>query len=192
MKTTLYTLSLVIALSFPAQATLYQFGTLNGGSAIGAIPDNSTVGLTQSFTANGEGSSITSLTLTFLLQSGFSSDLSGYLRLGNGNTTYFYDLTSFIHNQTLSQSSSTTYSLDFSTTTFGSDFSSSFGGQNPNDTWTLFFADTSAGGQTTLNGWSLDITAVPEPVNVALGVFAAVFGAVNVRRLIWNPSKKSE
>jgi len=40
--------------------------------------------------------------------------------------------------------------------------------------WTLFFADLSGGdgtNVTTLNGWSLDITAVPEPVNMALGTF---------------------
>lgn len=48
-----------------------------------------------------------------------------------------------------------------------------YGNMNPNGTWTLFFADVSGGGgQATLNGWSLDITAVPEPVNVALGIFA--------------------
>jgi hypothetical protein len=50
-----------------------------------------------------------------------------------------------------------------------------FGGMNPNGTWTLFFADVSAGGGTsTLNSWSLDITAVPEPVNIALGIFGGV------------------
>jgi hypothetical protein len=50
-----------------------------------------------------------------------------------------------------------------------------FQGMNPNGTWTLFFADVSAGGGTsTLNGWSLDITAVPEPVNIALGIFGGV------------------
>jgi hypothetical protein len=58
-----------------------------------------------------------------------------------------------------------------------------FAGVNPNGTWTLFFADVSAGGGTsTLNGWSLDITAVPEPVNVALGIFAGVFLVVIVAR----------
>jgi hypothetical protein len=47
----------------------------------------------------------------------------------------------------------------------------------------LFFADVSAGGGTsTLNGWSLDITAVPEPVNVALCIFAGVFLVVIVAR----------
>ena len=58
-----------------------------------------------------------------------------------------------------------------------------FAGENPNGEWTLFFADVSAGGGTsTLNGWSLDITAVPEPVNVALGIFAGVFLVVMVAR----------
>ena len=38
-----------------------------------------------------------------------------------------------------------------------------FGGADPNGTWTLFFADMSGGGTATLNGWGLDITAVPEP-----------------------------
>jgi hypothetical protein len=58
-----------------------------------------------------------------------------------------------------------------------------FAGVNPNGEWTLFFADVSAGGGTsTLNGWSLDITAVPEPVNVALGIFVGVFLVVIVAR----------
>lgn len=58
-----------------------------------------------------------------------------------------------------------------------------FGGVNPNGTWTLFFADVVQGGGTaTLNGWSLDVTAVPEPVNAALGIFAGVFLVVLVAR----------
>ena len=56
-----------------------------------------------------------------------------------------------------------------------------FGNMNPNGTWTLFFADVSGGGgQATLNGWSLDITAVPEPVNVALVVFAVLAGGIKL------------
>jgi subtilisin-like proprotein convertase family protein len=61
-----------------------------------------------------------------------------------------------------------------------------FGNINPNGTWTLFFADVSAGGGTsTLNGWSLDITPVAEPVNLALGVFAGVFLVVSLARWGW-------
>jgi len=57
---------------------------------------------------------------------------------------------------------------------------SSFSGLDPNGTWTLFFADRSLGGSSTLVGWSLDITAVPEPVNAALGVFAALAGGIKL------------
>lgn len=49
-----------------------------------------------------------------------------------------------------------------------------FNGLNPNGDWTLYFRDTSPGGISTLNGWSVEVNPVPEPVNVALGVFAAV------------------
>ena len=38
----------------------------------------------------------------------------------------------------------------------------SFAGVNPNGTWTLFIADLSAGGNSTLKGRSLDITALPD------------------------------
>ncbi len=53
---------------------------------------------------------------------------------------------------------------------------------NPNGTWTLFIADLSSGAQSQLTGWSLAITEVPEPVNVALLVFGGVFGAVGLAR----------
>jgi|CZKV01.1.fsa_nt_gi hypothetical protein len=50
-------------------------------------------------------------------------------------------------------------------------FSSTFANMNASGTWTLFFADTVTGDQSTLVSWGLDITPVPEPVNVALGIF---------------------
>ena len=51
----------------------------------------------------------------------------------------------------------------------------SFNGLDPNGTWTLFVADLSSGGQSQMVSWELDITAVvPEPVNVALGIFGGV------------------
>ena len=46
-------------------------------------------------------------------------------------------------------------------------------------TWTLFFADDASGGGTsTLNSWSLGITAVPEPVNVALAFFGVCMAGI--------------
>jgi len=171
MKTIICITSLVLAFSLHSWASLYGYGTLNpeGGSAIGTIPDNSSIGLTESFTASESGSSISALTFNVVLQGGSATDLSGYLRLGNTSESPSYDLSSLIHG-TSEAPGGTTYSVDFGT----SGFNSTFNGQNPNDTWTLFFADSVPGDTTTLNGWSLDITAVPEPINAALGLFGVL------------------
>jgi subtilisin-like proprotein convertase family protein len=61
-----------------------------------------------------------------------------------------------------------------------------YDGMNPNGTWTLFIADLSAGAQSQLVSWSLDVTdsSVPEPVNVALVVFASVLGLGGLLRKI--------
>jgi subtilisin-like proprotein convertase family protein len=56
---------------------------------------------------------------------------------------------------------------------------------DPNGSWTLFFADRAAISASTLNSWELAITAVPEPVGVALACFAALFLAVTLVRISW-------
>lgn len=62
-------------------------------------------------------------------------------------------------------------------------FASTFGGTDPSGSWTLFFADMSGGSTATLNSWSVDIiSAVPEPANLALGVFGALFLSASVLR----------
>lgn len=55
-----------------------------------------------------------------------------------------------------------------------------FNNLNPNGAWTLFFADMASGNQSTLVSWGLEITAIPEPINVALMVFAATLGGVKL------------
>ena len=58
--------------------------------------------------------------------------------------------------------------------------------------WTLSFADLSGNdgaNVTTLNGWSLGITAVPEPANVALGVFGGLMALAGCVRLCRNNLK---
>lgn len=54
----------------------------------------------------------------------------------------------------------------------------SFFGTNANGTWTLFVADQAAGDSSTLNSWSLTITAVPEPS-------AALLGGLGILVLLW-------
>ncbi|HXP60425.1 MAG TPA: hypothetical protein VN829_08040 [Dongiaceae bacterium] len=59
-----------------------------------------------------------------------------------------------------------------------------FDASNPNGTWTLFIADTVSGGPDfSVISWGMSIDAVPEPVNVALGIFGLwVVGGAVVRR----------
>jgi subtilisin-like proprotein convertase family protein len=54
---------------------------------------------------------------------------------------------------------------------------STFSGLNPNGDWTIYFADVSSANQSTLNGWSVDITAVPEPAEYGLMMAALAAGA---------------
>jgi subtilisin-like proprotein convertase family protein len=56
-------------------------------------------------------------------------------------------------------------------------FLSAFNGLDPNGSWTLFVADMVGGDQSTLVSWELDITAVPEPTTVALGIFGGLLAA---------------
>ena len=58
---------------------------------------------------------------------------------------------------------------------------SGLNGQTANGVWTLAFANE-AGPADTLNSWTLNITVVPEPVNVALGVFGILFATAIVAR----------
>lgn len=61
-------------------------------------------------------------------------------------------------------------------------FLSSFNGFDPNGQWTLFLADLSAGDQSTILSWTLDITTVPEPSTLALTGMGLVGGMLLIRR----------
>jgi len=57
-----------------------------------------------------------------------------------------------------------------------------------NGTWTLFFADlTRGGGQSYLDSWTLNLTVVPEPVTLALGLFVAMLLAQAGLKRVWTP-----
>lgn len=64
-------------------------------------------------------------------------------------------------------------------------FLDSFYSLNPNGKWTLFLADLSPGGTSTLDSWGLEITVIPEPADWALmtlGGFVLLFASRNWRR----------
>jgi hypothetical protein len=68
---------------------------------------------------------------------------------------------------------------------------STFNGSQANGTWTLFFADMNSGGGTsTLNSWSLNITAVPEPVTIALSTFGMMMLALAGLKWTWGKTNQ--
>jgi hypothetical protein len=161
-----------------AHATLYT----ENFSDSGTVPQGGTV----VFSAEGTVSDITlpspyitsiELILTFNDNSsltGSSSGIQGSLNLGNGTSSPFV---SFYPTAATPAGPSYVYDVTFS----------DFNGLNPNDTWGLVLWDNSNSGiENYLVGWSLDITAVPEPVNVALGIFGVALLGTGVAR--WRSS----
>lgn len=59
---------------------------------------------------------------------------------------------------------------------------SSFDGDSPNDTWTLFLADLSQGGTGQVVSWSLDITTAPEPSETSLFAVGLIFLGYSLHR----------
>ena len=150
--------------SLCAHAAVYP----NTFTDAGAIPQSGTA-FSVEHLLGGMGSSITSIEfiLTFNSSaslSGTGSGIQGLLTLGTDTGSPYV---SFYPTATSSSGSQRIYDMTFS--------GSPFTGLDPNNTWTLALWDTSATRiENGLAGWSLDVTAVPEPVNVALGVFAVV------------------
>jgi hypothetical protein len=200
MKARLLILYATGVLTLNVQAGVYS-GT--GGS----IPDGKPTGWATTVTVSGERSVITDVNVTLSISGGYNGDLYAYLsydgallpllnragkETGSGPTYWFgYGDAGFdgvtladggamgnIHNYGGGSVPTGTYSPDSG----GLTFAEKFGGKNPNGTWTLFFADLSSGQQSTLGSWSLNIMAVPEPVNVALGVLAGLFLVVALAR----------
>jgi hypothetical protein len=111
-------------------------------------------GTIQSFTIN----------LTF----GYNAAVNGQLVLGGGLSPYVDFTASTLGDGGYSWSQTFTGSPVYDSGTP----SGGFTGLDPNVTWHLTLSSPDGN---SLTGWSLDITAVPEPVNVALGIFAGVF-----------------
>jgi len=200
MKKQLMTGLALLAAVWTASATLYYQGTpgidTTGGTSMGAVGsttilDGNPVGTWNTMTLSGLGPVLTGLTVTVNVTGGVNSDLYAYLshngeiavllnRMGVSPTTPFGDTGSgFIASYTALDANNTVSPFAGAASFTGAgpttDLTTTFGSVDLNGTWTLFFADVATGGgNATLNGWSLNLTAVPEPVNVALGVFAAM------------------
>ena len=211
MNKIILSIGLTLALTSLAPAAMVTDFNNTGG----VIADNGAAGLVQTITTTYQGT-ITAVSLSFNISGGYNGDLYGYLsyndgvhpaqtlevlnRMGGGSTVAsgagFAGVTLMdggslgnIH-AALPGAGTAVAVGSYLPDSAGVTFASTFGGMKAGGTWTLAFFDRLASDQSTLGGWSLNIEGaqVPEPINVALGVFGAVFAGVAVvrrRRRLW-------
>jgi subtilisin-like proprotein convertase family protein len=170
--TTITSVSVTLSVSGGWNGDLYAY--LSNGSGYAVLLNR--VGLTGSDSA-GYGNPGFEITLS----SGSSSDIHLYQTLnpqynGNGQLTGTWGADGRFINPASDGSAFDSASRDNTLSIFNS--------QNPNGTWTLFIADSSGGEISTLTGWSVDVTAIPEPGSLSLLLAGALtLGGVSLRRL---------
>jgi hypothetical protein len=157
-----------------AHAALYSY---TDNTAPGVVPQDGTTFSSQQV-VSGIPSIIASPGVEIILTfndnaslTGNSSGIQGLLDLGTGTSSPFV---SFEPTGTpVAGSQERTYTATFT----------SLDGDNPNATWGLVLWDNSTSGiENGLVSWTLDITAVPEPVNYALAGFGVLFVGGSVGR----------
>ena len=165
--------AIILGLGICVSAQAGFYASSNGG----VVPDNNPIGFTDAQVISGENSFISSVEFTLTVSGGYDLDLAGYLRLGNTGSSPDYAIN--LGSLTDSGSGNNVYTYTLNTG------ASPFYNLNPNDTWTLFLADQSPGGEDNVVSWSLDITSVPEPVGMALVMLAGLAGLWRCLRACW-------
>lgn len=187
--------SLILTGSRLAEATLTDFsnggsGTSyqGGGSSLSqVIPDNTPAGVGYSINFAPVGMTISDISVTLNLSGGFNNDIYAYLAHGSQIAVLLNQITGSPGTAGFNVTLTTGTGSDIQTYTGGSAGQplagiylaaggslATFNNFDPNGAWTIFFADRSPGDTSTLNSFSVSITAVPEPVNLALSVLAVL------------------
>jgi len=186
--------------------------TLSQSFSGGTIADGDPAGVVFSGTFNqaNPGDHILGVTVGLNISGGYNGDLYAYLVAPNGTLVALFNQPGASAfgaggagmNITLQSGTSTygsiqtagdgyltgSYNASGSLLAFGT--SESPGGA-ANGTWSLFFADMSSGGGTaTLNSWSLELTVVPEPVTLALGLFVVMLVALAGLKWVWRTRRR--
>jgi subtilisin-like proprotein convertase family protein len=177
----------------PSQASLFS-QTFGGG----AIPDGNPTGVsfTGTFTAADTGTDpVLGITVGLNVSGGYNGSLFCYLIAPNGTRitlmnepgmgVNFFGATGAGMNLTLQDGASDHGNIQNETgggiltgTYNAANSLGTFNNSSVNGDWTLFFEDTtSGGGSSMLNSWTLNITSVPEPTNIALGIFGLIVAA---------------
>lgn len=200
MKTAATLLVALLLASVTAHGGLYSYSS---GTVNITIPDANPTGISSLINVSGALPTIADVNVMINVSGGYNGDLYAYVsyngtlvplwnRVGTSSGDPFGYATAGFNNITLddqaiangnihnvpSPSAAESYEPDSGSASLGN-----FNSLNPNGNWTIFFADMASGGgsgPSTLVSWSLGITAVPEPVNVALGVFGGILALVLV------------
>jgi hypothetical protein len=128
----------------------------------------------QHVNATGGGSQ--SLTLFSLLLGGAAAN--GGIG-GTGANAFQLTSTGGTVDSTFGASSSSIANI---TGTYNLNFGTTFNNIAPTGDWILYVTDSQAGSQGILTGWTLGLDVVPEPVNVALGIFGGLLGGIALVR----------
>lgn len=193
-----------------ANVTIYTTNWNSGFANAGVVPDNNFSGWSDTRTVGAiPAGTFTSLSVDLQLTGGWNGDLFAYLvhssgfsvlldRVGtgvSGVSAFGYgdvgmnvnlaasgpSIHQYGGNSTFNGAPSGSWQTD---NTSGS--LASFLSTNPNGTWSLFVADLSGGGVSTVQSWGLqmDIVAVPEAETWAAAALAGLFGAFWLNRQI--------
>lgn len=156
----------------------------------------------QTTSSFGSGYTLTDVTLSLNITGGWNGDLIGYLSYYDGvNTTLInlmnrpgYSGTGFGYGNTgfaITLSDAGAHGIEsYQTPSYGATYNgsgqlegtwnadgsfASFDNMGASGTWTLFFSDNSGGSVSTVQSWSVSLTAVPEPTTWGLIGFEVVF-----------------
>lgn len=209
-------LGMVLVSVLAARATIYTTNWNSGFANSGVVPDNNFSGWsdTRSVSTMPAGT-FTGLSVDLQLSGGWNGDLYAYLvhssgfsvlldHVGvgvSGVSAFGYGDAGMTVNLAATGTSIHQYGGNntFSATPSGSWLTyntsgslASFLSTSPNGTWSLFVADLSGGGVSTVQSWGLqmDIVAVPEVETWVAAALAGMFGAFWLNRQIWGAKKE--
>ena len=212
----LIAISLLASLtSLSSLATIYTTNWNSGFANGGIVPDNNFSGWSDTRSVSTMPAGIfNGLSVDLQLSGGWNGDLYAYLvhstgfsvlldRVGvgvSGVSAFGYGDAGMNVNLAATGTSIHQYggNSTFSSTPTGSWLTdntsgslASFLSTSPNGTWSLFIADLSVGGVTSIQSWGLqmDIVAVPEVETWVAAALAGAFGAFWLNRQIWGPKK---
>ena len=208
MKTNLTTIlgGMACVLGLGLGAATASIVSVGSGTVGLTVPDGNAAGITSTISVGSLGNVLNSVSLTLNISGGNNGDLYAYLSY-NGTSVVLLNrpgltgdpagigyTTAGYNNVTLSDGGYANINMTevpmtggtYNPAGTGGVTFANYNGVNPNGNWVLFISDLSGGDVSfsQLDSWSLTFNAVPEPVNVALGVFAAALLAVSgFRRL---------